>query len=79
MSSERQNIPAPLLMHPQTRMGGVDACACGASVDVFERRVSATQLDEGYNWWLATSRCMACGEVNERLHARVPQGKEGGA
>lgn len=79
MSSERQSIPAPLLMHPQTRMGGVDACGCGASVDVFERRVSATQLDEGYNWWLATSRCTGCGEVNERLHARVPVGKEGGA
>ena len=79
MSSERQNIPAPLLVHPQTRMGGVDVCGCGASVGVIERRVSATQLDEGYNWWLATSRCLACGDVNERLHARVPQGKEGGA
>ena len=79
MSSKRQNIPATLLIHPQTRMGGVDTCLCGASVDVFERRVSATQLDEGYNWWLATLKCTACGEVNERLHARVPQGKEGGA
>ena len=79
MSAERQHIPAPLLMHPQTRMGGVDACGCGASVDVIERRVSATQLDEGYNWWLATSRCTGCGEVNERLHARVPVSKEGGA
>jgi hypothetical protein len=79
VSSERQNIPAPLLMLPQTRMGGVDACGCGASVDVVERRVQATQLDEEYNWWLATARCVGCGVVTERLHARVPMGKEGDA
>lgn len=64
-----------ITMHPYTRMGGVEVCACGASVDVIERRCSSSRLDERFTWWLADSTCSACGEHRQELRQGAERGK----
>ena len=74
-------LPDILTLHPQVYLSQREMlCAtCGGTVSIRRQRVTGHPLDEAQTWWLETSKCAACGQVNERLdamtlRARVSQG-----